>query len=44
MGKELPEHESVIGLIMVLRETNIFVHVKCHDIAEAGAKICQLLI
>ena len=33
--EELSEHERMVGLGMVSRKTNVFVHIEGHDIPEA---------
>jgi len=35
MGEKYPEHESVVGFGVITRDTDIFVHVKGHNILES---------
>ena len=39
MGEELAEHEGVVGLGMVLWQTNILVHVEGHDMLKSERNI-----
>jgi len=36
MGEELAEHECVVGLRMIARNTDILVHVESDDVLEPG--------